>query len=130
MPVPEPRKGEVFFHVRANGRVPAEKFLADCEKKLRLQFLGSFGVSCRRGHEYYNHTRFKPLHGKGVPLWEFKEHDHRLYCVREFPRPDLMRIVLLNGWTKDKSKSRQELNEIETAQHLYREYLAEKGAVK
>jgi len=124
VPTPEPAKAEIFHFVRLGGRVPSEKFFTDCEKQLRKRFYGSFGMLARLGGDYCGQTRFKPLREPGKPLWEFKEHDHRLYCVREFTS-GVVRIVLLNGWVKDKTKGQQENNEITTAQNLYREYLAE-----
>ncbi len=78
------------------------------------------------GASYENHQRFCPLHGAGKPLWEFKEHDHRLYCAR-LPRPEgRMDVVLFNGWIKDKrGKTDKEAREIEKAIGLHSEFLAE-----
>ena len=78
------------------------------------------------GAEYENHQRFRPLHGNGKPLWEFKEHDHRLYCAR-YPRClGKVDIVLFNGWIKDKEgRTDREDREIERAKLLYNEFLAE-----
>ena len=78
------------------------------------------------GTQYENHQRFRPLGGKGKPLWEFKEHDHRIYCTRIPRKPPAMDVVLFNGWIKDKEgKSKQEEREIEKAISLYNDFLAE-----
>jgi len=75
------------------------------------------------GAKYVNETRFKPLHGDGKPLWEFKEHDHRLYCIRFVETGDRADVVLLNGWIKDKEgKTKRENSQIATAKTLYAEY--------
>jgi hypothetical protein len=74
------------------------------------------------GARYVNGERFKPLGGKGKPLWEFKEHDHRLFCVRR-QRGDSLDVYLLSGWIKDKGgRSKEEDREITRAQS-YREEL-------
>jgi len=79
------------------------------------------------GAEYENHQRFCPLHGAGKPLWEFKEHDHRLYCARiTRPAGRPLDVVLLSGWIKDKKgKGKEETREIDKAKSLYNEFLAE-----
>jgi len=83
-----------------------------------------------RGRRHENHQRFKALSGKGKPLWEFKEFDHRVYCSREC-RGDWVEVVLLYGWTKQKrGKSREEDSEISTALRLYDEYQTEKERSK
>ena len=91
------------------------------------KFRGSFDALSKQGARYYNEQRFKPLIGNGKPLWEFKEHDHRLYCYR---RPDATNdgvdVVLLNGWVKDKKgKSNEEIAKVATAQALLVEFRAE-----
>ena len=78
------------------------------------------------GARYYNSQRFKALTGNGKPLWEFKEHDHRLYCERSVDGENVS-VVLLNGWIKDKKgKSKRERNEVATAQTLLGECIAER----
>jgi hypothetical protein len=70
--------------------------------------------------------RFKPLAGDGKPLWEFKEADHRFYCVRRNLEGGCVELVLLDGWVKDKKgKSKEEKREIQGAKALLSEYLAE-----
>lgn len=89
------------------------------------KFRGSFHALTIMGGDYINHQRFKPLKGKGKPLWEFKEHDHRLYCVR-IVRGSMVRAVLLYGWVKQKEgKSKEEDRHIEAAISAFKEYLAE-----
>ncbi len=73
-----------------------------------------------------NPERFKPLKGNGKPLWEFKEHDHRVFCVRHDERPNIT-VILLNGWVKDKGRSAEERRRIRTAQGLKDEYLIQTG---
>lgn len=91
------------------------------KKKFQGAFraIGIMGSSCHHGQ------RFKPLKGKGDPLWEFKEHDHRLYCVRNV-NGSFVEVILLSGWSKDKEgKSKEESVQIESAMLLYQEYLEE-----
>lgn len=117
--------GDVFDFERPGGRCPAARFLDNCDGKQKKKFDGSFGSLLRMGARYINSQRFKPLQNQGKPLWEFKEFDHRIYCVRRVFGVKL-RIVLLWGWVKDKAgKGKQEQNEIETALNLYSEYLVE-----
>ena len=62
----------------------------------------------------------------GKPLWEFKEHDHRLYCCRQVIDRDKILVVLYNGWVKDKKgKTEKEKREIEKALTVHEEFLAE-----
>jgi hypothetical protein len=78
------------------------------------------------GARYENHQRFTALRNDGKPLWEFKEFDHRLYAVREQIGERAVRIILLNGWVKDKGgKAKEERGKIETALNLYQEYRKE-----
>ena len=88
--------------------------------------MGSFDALTKQGSSYQNSQRFKPLQGAGKPLWEFKEHGERIYCVREVTGADA-KVVLLNGWTKDKEGrgTREEDREIARAQSLYDEYQQE-----
>jgi len=115
-------KGTVYKYVRPNGRCPASAFLAGCIEDVVKKFEGSFDVATKIGSTYYNHQRFKPLHNEGKPLWEFKEHSHRIYCMRTELPAQVMHIVLLNGWTKDKDgKAKQEAREIKSAKALLTE---------
>lgn len=90
------------------------------------KFRGAFHALTVQGKEYVNDQRFKPLTKKaGKPLWEFKEHDHRLYCAR-IVRGSAVEIILLHGWSKDKKgPSKEEDQQVATAMTLYEEYLAE-----
>jgi hypothetical protein len=93
---------------------------------MRKKFEGQCDVLMKQGAEYANHQRFRPLHGAGKPLWELKEHDHRLYCARVCVGPENIDLILFNGWAKDKQgKTRREDREIEKAQLLYGEFLKE-----
>ncbi|MCC6653075.1 MAG: hypothetical protein IT348_18120 [Candidatus Eisenbacteria bacterium] len=120
-------KGRVLSFVRSNGRSPARDFLSGCDRKMRSKLDGSFGGLTSMGEKYYNEQRFKPLKDKGKGLWEFKEHDHRLYCLRKVSGGRVT-AVLLNGWVKDKAgRSREEDREIARAQGYLKELLTEDG---
>lgn len=95
------------------------------EKPMRNRFLGQC-AALTRDPNYVNQQRFHPLHGDGKPLWELKEHDHRLYCVRIPVGAGRIDLVLLNGWIKDKNgRTEREDREIEKAKKLYKEFLTE-----
>lgn len=122
--------GTVYDYKRpANERCPSADFLKDeCERPMRSRFIGQMDALSKEGggSSYENHQRFRPLRAKGKPLWEFKEHDHRLYCARFSRRDGRVDIILFNGWTKDKQgKTEREDREIEKAQSLYTEFLRE-----
>ena len=112
-------RGAVLFWEPDRGKSPAREFLEGLQERDRRKFNGNFGALLRLGPEHRNRERFTPLSGKkGKPLWEFKEHDHRLYCLRRQVGSHVY-AVLLNGWTKDKAgKGRQEAREIKRAQSL------------
>jgi hypothetical protein len=83
---------------------------------MRKKFDGQFDALVKLGAEYENQQRIRPLHGKGKPLWEFKEHDHRIYCRRSVVDQTKVEIALLSGWIKDKEgKTDKEEREIEKA---------------
>ena len=95
---------------------------------MRDRFKGQLDAMTKDGGgtEYENQQRFTPLHGKGKPLWELKEHDHRLYCARLPRDAENMDIVLFNGWKKDKEgRSDKEDRQIEKAISFHNEFLAE-----
>jgi hypothetical protein len=93
---------------------------------MRERFDGQCRALTITGASYANQQRFHPLHGEGKPLWELKEHDHRLYSVRTPVGADRIDLVLLNGWIKDKKgKTEKEDREIEKAKSLYAEFLKE-----
>lgn len=98
------------------------------EHGTRKKFLGQFDAIAKHGTDIpVLHQRYKPLTGDGKPLWEFKEHDGRLYCERLIFDEDKVAITLLNGWTKDKKgKTRREDTEIIKAQNLYQELRGER----
>ncbi len=80
------------------------------------------------GKAYHAEQRFKPLKGEGKPLWEFKEHDHRLYCLRTVVDVDFLEIVLLDGWVKDKAgKSDEERRQVTHALALSSEWRQSKS---
>jgi hypothetical protein len=120
------RQARVCFFVRANGRCPARDFLEDCQEGFRRKFDGSFDTLLRMGADYHNDYRFKALTGAGKPLWEFKEHDHRIYCRRTV-RGAEVEVVLLGGWVKDKTKGKRENAEIEKAMNLLNELNSERN---
>jgi hypothetical protein len=116
----------IYCFVRKGGRCPSQNFLKGCEKRWANKFRGSFYALTVQGKSYENHERFKPLTRKeGKPLWEFKEHAHRLYCIRTV-KGDAVDIILLHGWSKDKEgRSKEEDLQIATAMSLFEEYRAE-----
>lgn len=116
----------IYRFRRKNQRCPAKDFLSGCGPNMLKKLKGAFHALTVMGSEYVNDQRFKPLTGKGKPLWEFKEFDHRLYCVRNV-NGSFVEIILLNGWSKDKEgKSKEEPLHVERAILLYEEYLAER----
>jgi hypothetical protein len=120
------RLARIFKYERINQRCPADDFFKEIEKPMRKRFFGQCDALTKQGAGYVNHQRFCPLHGDGKPLWEFKEHDHRLYCIRAPVGTERIDVVLLSGWTKDKrGKTEREDREIERAKSLYYEFLNE-----
>lgn len=93
---------------------------------MEKKFKGSFDALIKMGAAYQNQERFRALHGEGKPLWEFKEFDHRLYCYRHQDKNNVLLVVLLTGWVKQKKgKTDIEGREITRAQNLYCEFLNE-----
>ena len=108
--------GKVLLFQRSNGRMPVQSFLDGLTPGDRRKFQGNFMVFVDMGKEHENPQRLKPLRGKGKPLWEFKEHDHRIYCYRRIVG-ECAYAVLLFGWTKDKGGiHNEETRSIERAQ--------------
>ena len=91
------------------------------------RFDGQFHALTILGADYCNYERFKNLAGEGKPLWEFKEHAHRWYCLRQVAQGcKVVTIILFNGWVKEKrGKTDKENREIEKAKALYQEFLVE-----
>jgi hypothetical protein len=95
------------------------------QDRMRQRFKGQFHSLSGTGSKYVNQERFWPLRNEGKPLWEFKEHDHRLYCCRVLKEQQMI-VVLFNGWVKDKEgKAKQEKREIQKALDLYAEFIEE-----
>lgn len=117
---------EVYFYPRQNGKSPAKDYWNSCDVKHRKKFQGSFDALGAMGADYVNRERFIGLTDEGKPMWEFKEFDHRFYCSRELSGKSV-RIVLLSGYVKDKSKDKRERIEIAKAKTLLTEYLQEKA---
>ena len=93
---------------------------------MRKRFYGQLDALTKLGASYVNQQRFTPLHNQGKPLWEFKEHDHRLYCVRIPKQATTLEIVLFSGWVKQKSgKTGKEDRAIEHAKTVYEEFMKE-----
>jgi hypothetical protein len=92
---------------------------------MQKKFAGQFDALTKT-ENFCNQQRFWPLHKMGKPLWEFKEFDHRLYCLRRSGKGGVVTVVLFNGWVKDKrGKTDREDREIERALDLYNEFLRE-----
>ena len=91
--------------------------------------MGQFDALAKYGTDIpVNHQRYRPLGGKGKPLWEFKEHGDRIYCERLEINGNQVLITLFNGWSKDKEgKTKREDAEILKAQTLYREFRPKPG---
>jgi hypothetical protein len=87
-----------------------------------------FGVLAKNGTDIPPmHQRYRPLSGKGKPLWEFKEHGDRIYCERLTVGRNVL-ITLFNGWSKDKEgRTNREDMEILKAQNLCLEFRPQKG---
>jgi hypothetical protein len=116
----------IVEYERGSGRCPADDFLREIEKKMRNRFRGQCDALTKLGAEYVNYERFHALQKPGKPLWELKEHDHRLYCARRQLDLERIDLVLLNGWIKDKTgRTEKEAREIERAQTIYMEFLNE-----
>lgn len=103
-----------------NNRCPAREFLSGLQERDEKKFEISFGALAKLGHEYENGESFTALQHDGKPLWEFKEHELRLYCLRRQVGNSVY-VVLLNGWSKRANRSRQQTRAIERAQSLRRE---------
>jgi hypothetical protein len=120
---------DTFVRAGAEARCPADEFLDSIEQSSRKKFLGQFDALTKYGTDIpVNPQRYKPLSGDGKPLWEFKEHDNRLYCDRSVFEENKVAITLFNGWTKDKEgRTRKEDAEIIKGQNLYQDFRLEKG---
>lgn len=117
--------GRIYRFVRSSDRCPSRDFLRNLDSQTAKKFKGSFDALSKMGSPYHNEQRFKPLIGKGKPLWEFKEHDHRLYCFRRVEEERVV-VTLLDGWVKDKEgRSKQEVHRVQAALSLLAEFLAE-----
>lgn len=93
---------------------------------MRKKFHGQFDCLTKMGAPYHNGERFRSLGGAGKPLWEFKEHDHRLYAARLVLPQNAVVLVLLSGWVKEKrGKTDIENREICKAVELYKEFQSE-----
>ena len=110
-------------------RCPAEEFLDGLEHGTRKKFLGQFDALTKYGTDIpVNPQRYKPLGEEGKPLWEFKQHDERLYFERIVFEGQNVLITLFNGWTKDKEgRTKREDNEIQRAKRLYEQLQLERG---
>jgi hypothetical protein len=114
-------RGTVLLFHRGANTSPAGEFLKGLQAPDRRKFESSFGAVSEVGAEYRNRERFTRLRDSGSPLWEFKEHEHRLYCIRRQVR-DHVYVVLLDSGKKAKTgKSRLESRAIEHAQTLRQE---------
>jgi hypothetical protein len=124
-------RGRINEYVRPGPeeRCPAEEFLDGLEKNTRKKFMGQFDALAKHGTDIpVIPERYKPLTGDGKPLWEFKQHDDRIYCERLVVGGNKVLIMLFNGWTKDKAgRTRREDIEIVKAQNLYQEFRPQKG---
>lgn len=80
---------------------------------------------CVMGEQYVNDNRFKPLKGEDRPLWEFRERDLRVYCIR-IVRGNSVDVILLYGWYKNKGTAKEESRHLQRAHALHAEYLGER----
>lgn len=95
------------------------------------RFAGQFDTLTKLGSDYENGERFKPLKGEGKPLWEFKEHGHRLYCYRQPFQNKSLQVILLSGWSKQKKgRTDKEDREIEHAIRLFEECMENSGGIR
>lgn len=119
--------GQVLRYVRPNGKCPAKEFLDESEERFK-KFKGSFAAAVTLGSDYMIHERFHPLHDDGKPLWEFKEHKDRLFCLRIVTTGKFVTIILFNGWRKDKEGrgKKEEEAQIRRALNLLSEYMEER----
>lgn len=113
----EGKRGAVLQLVRDRKRCPAGDFLGKLQEHDRKKFDFSFLALVKLGCEYENGQSFTALQRDGRPLWEFKEHELRLYCLRK-RIGDRVYAVLLNGWSKGANKSQRQTKQIERAQSL------------
>lgn len=98
-------KGRLEHYVRANGRSPYEEFREASALPLWERFQRVFARFLDEGLAIAGNGVFKPLTGRGKGIWEFKQFDHRLYAFRGPDYGKAARLVLLNGWIKDKDAS-------------------------
>ncbi|MFH1609598.1 MAG: hypothetical protein ABID40_03110 [Candidatus Bipolaricaulota bacterium] len=112
-------KAEVWCFAR-NGQAQVLDFLKSIPDKLVDRFRSQWE---RLAHEglpaIIDRHRLAPLQPPGKGLWAFKQFDARIYATFVPNGPDgRRRLVLLSGWTKDKTSSIEEDRQIIRAQRL------------
>jgi hypothetical protein len=96
-------RGRLEIYTRPSGRVPFEEFRKQADEHLWEKFERVFGRFQQEGMGIASNGVFKPLAGRGKGVWEWKQFDHRLYAFRGPDYGEAARVVLLNGWVKDKA---------------------------
>ncbi len=112
-------KGEVVAYVGPTGRCQPCEFLDETPKPMRKKIDREFDYIVNRPNYWSMH--FHPL-ANSAPLWKLKVFDHRLYGVPE-SSGNLLRFILLRGFVKDKTRSKEQEVQIATSHTLYREYM-------
>ena len=98
-------RGRLEVYTRPSGRTPFEEFRKPVESHIWERFVRIFGRFQQEGMGIAGNSVFKPLTGRGKGIWEWKQFDHRLYAFRGPDYGTAARVVLLNGWVKDKDNS-------------------------
>lgn len=96
-------RGRLEVYTRPSGRTPFEEFRKQADDHLWEKFERVFARFQQEGMGIAGNGVFKPLTGRGKGIWEWKQFDHRLYAFRGPDYGEAARVVLLNGWVKDKA---------------------------
>jgi hypothetical protein len=118
-------QGEVVGYTSPSGRCATCDFLAKMPASLRKRMEREFDRLVQNGSRYYSDT-FRPLRTPRT-IWKVKAFDHRLYGAH-MPRGSWVRLLLLRGWVKDKTRGLEEIAHIRAAQDTYAEYESRRSA--
>lgn len=123
--------GDIFHFVRRDiGTVrdcPSEEFLRSLDQSALTRFDSIFRMVCDlKGPNWSDGGRFHQMTGKRErDLWEFKVRpDFRLFGTKTRIL-NKFSIVLLNGWSKDRTGGNDQKLQIQRALTLLGEYRAE-----